>query len=184
MLWVEWTSTCTGSAPLSAVTGRDRTPKGTMKQFVLLVALTPVWSQSLQILPSPPSSGGAGSFRIMLVSPKDSEPSAVQWRLTVSRSLKVLPGGITAESSAEDAHKTVTCAATKAKDADVAAFVCIVAGGKERIPNGSIALVRFVAEPYAGKIRVSEVLGVTADGKRLPMQDVEAVIDRHELQPE
>jgi hypothetical protein len=151
-----------------------------MKGLFILLSCSQLWAQSLQILPAPPSGTAAGSFQIMFVSPSGKQPAAIQWRLTGS-GITLSGVRVTVGSAAEQVKKSVTCAAAKGKDAAVSSLVCVLAGGKQPIPNGPIAVVRFTATAPSVDIRVSDVLGATAEGRPLPMPGIEMKLRAEEL---
>jgi hypothetical protein len=142
-----------------------------MKAFGLLFFCVPLWAQSLQILPAPPSSGG--SFQIMLVSPVPHRLAAIQFRLTASKGMMVSGERISIGTSAKEAHKSIVCAQANEKGPATTSFACVLAGGGQPILNGSIVVVRFTAAAPLVSVRISDVLGTTAEAKPVPISGVE-----------
>jgi len=139
---------------------------------------TSLWAQSVQILPSPPTGSQAGSFRVMLVSPAKSAVAAVQWRISLPKGVSVEPGKIQPGTAAQRTGKTVHCAAPGIKTNTSSDVVCVLAGGKQPIPNGAVAVVPFVAANgiSAISIRLRQILGATPEGKATAFADVEETI--------
>lgn len=78
---------------------------------------------------------------------------------------------ILAGSAAESAKKSMTCALENdPKQPTLAIFMCILAGGEQLIPNGTLATVRYRLAnnlpPGPAQIGVDGALAVTADGKQ------------------
>ncbi len=153
-----------------------------MKAVGLFWIGTSLWAQSVQILPSPSSGGQSGSFRVMLVSPAKLAVATVQWRISVPKGVRIEPDRIQLGSDARQKDKMVHCAAPGMKANAGRDVVCVVAGGREAIPNGAVAVVRFAAEQgiSAVTIRLRHVLGATPEGKLVAFADVEATIPLNE----
>jgi hypothetical protein len=85
-------------------------------------------------------------------------------------------------SAAESAEKSLTCRANeKTKDAGQGLmYNCILAGGQKPIPNGPVATIRYrvplEVRQIAEKVRVRKAAGVTADLKKIEIEDLEAAI--------
>jgi len=60
-------------------------------------------------------------------------------------------------------------------------YACILAGGQERIGNGPIAVVQYRAQwDVKGtpiRVAIENILGTSADLKRIPIPNADAVID-------
>ena len=82
--------------------------------------------------------------------------------------------------AAESARKSLTCAAKPGRER-ISRYACILAGGQDPIGNGQIAVVQYQAQwdPKGTPIRVGieNILGVSADLKRIPIANVDAVIE-------
>src|SRR6266567_7520212 len=150
-----------------------------MKCALLMILSVGGWAQSLQILPSPPFRA-AGSFQIMLVSPKTKEPVALQWRLSVSNGITLNISDIAVGSAAESAQKTITCASVRDEQQqnNESTYACILAGGQRPIPNGSLATVRVTVRPglRAGKVLLRGAIGVLPDMTQVDFPDAEGEI--------
>jgi hypothetical protein len=151
-----------------------------MRLLVILVASAGMWAQSLQILPFPPGGRGIASFQIMLISPAGKEPVALQWKLWVPDGVTVAVSDIIAGSDAEAAQKSITCSA--ARDGKGAgkgsSYGCVLAGGQKPIQTGSVAIVKCSFRPglHEATVRVQNILGVSADLKRIDLEDVEGTL--------
>lgn len=141
-----------------------------MNRTCWFLLCAPLWAQSLQILPAPPSGKHSGTFRIMLVSHPPRSPAAIRWRIAVGPGVTVAPQDVVEGSAAEQAKKRLACAASK----DGQGVVCVVAGGREPIPDGALAAVRFTvpAATRQALFRLDGVMGATRDGSALPMANV------------
>ena len=69
----------------------------------------------------------------------------------------------------------------KAKDtSEGAVYGCILAGGQKAIPNGPVATVRYRVQSevrrIAEKVRVRKAFGVSADLKRIDIQELQTDI--------
>jgi hypothetical protein len=145
--------------------------------FAFLCICTPMWSQSLQILPAPPSGNNGGLFQVMIVTPKASPVASVQWSITMSDGFTVDAQEIKTGAAAEEAKKSLTCAVT-GKQAAARKLVCILAGGVRSISDGAIATVRFTgaAGVRAATVSISDGMGATAEGKPISYTGGEATL--------
>lgn len=140
-----------------------------MKLLLLVSMSAPMWAQSLQILPAPPSGTTRGAFQIMIVTPKPPRPASLQWSIR-AEGLAIDVQDIKAASAAKEAEKSLTCAAATSKDKQMGErkWVCILAGGHRPIPDGAVALVTFTAAVGArAVVHIGDGLGATADGKAI-----------------
>lgn len=144
---------------------------------MILVGI-PLWAQSLQILPSPPSGDGSVSLHIMLVSPDGEAPAALQWRISVPEGAAISSESVQAGNSAVQAHKSLRCAGGRWKPQAGRTITCVLAGGSERIQNGDIAAVHFDVAPALRSVSVGidHVLGATPDGRSVPISDLETTL--------
>lgn len=142
----------------------------------LLLTVVSACGQSLQVTPVSGAPGETVTIELSLDAPADRKPSALQWELVYPAQLLELgrpaadPG-----SAARGSGKTLTCA-----DRNAYTEVCILAGGSDTIPNGSIAAIylkiRAEAKPGTTTVKFAKVQGVTADLRPLPFKDLDAVI--------
>jgi hypothetical protein len=144
--------------------------------FAFLCLCTPMWPQSLQILPAPPS-GNTGLFQVMIVTPKATPVASVQWSITVSDGVTVEAQDIKTGAASAEAKKSLTCAVT-GKQAGARKLVCILAGGVRSISDGAIATVRFTAAAgvRSATASISDGLGATAEGKPISYTGGEATL--------
>ncbi len=146
-----------------------------MRLPAALLTGTLLVAQSVQILPSPPPGGGRGMFYLMLVSPAAKPIAAMQWRLVAPPEVTLTQADIEPGSAAREAHKSVSCAALKPG----AAMVCVLSGGRQPIPNGPIAKIRFTAPRGARAVtfHLGDISGASPDGKAARLESVSASID-------
>jgi hypothetical protein len=139
-------------------------------------------AQSLLLPPSMVTHGTSGSLLLSLQSPSGKAPVALQWEFTFPSNVVVDLADIVAGSAAESAEKSLTCRAVEQKNGagQGSLYGCILAGGQKPIPNGPVATVRYrvpsETRQIAEKIRVGKVIGVSADLKRIEIQDLQAAI--------
>jgi hypothetical protein len=145
---------------------------GALGLFVLAAQLG---AQSLQILPSP-ASGGGGTFRIMIVSPPESPVLALQWRVAVAKGAEIAADGIQTGTAATAAGKGVTCRAVEGRSSDDSGYVCILAGGRQPIPDGPVAVVRLLARGRGLSVAVhlTGIKAVTIATRAKIIPDIEA----------
>jgi hypothetical protein len=142
-----------------------------------------VFGQSLHVPPSRTDLNTPGVFSAALDSPPGKEPVALQWEISVPPAIAIGAADITIGKAAESAGKSLTCAPRTAKPPTQrrTAYVCILAGGQKPIGNGPVAEVRYRAQwdVKGAPIRVviEKILGVSADLKRIPIPNVDAIIN-------
>lgn len=130
--------------------------------------------QSIQILPAPPAKGSA-TFHVMLAS-AERAIAALQWRIEAAGPVEIAEARITAGSAAKEAHKRLTCAAVGGRSDAARSYACVLAGGTSAMPDGSVAVARFVVSAVSdgAAVRVTNVSGVSPDGRRVPVAGAEA----------
>src|SRR5262245_35018489 len=149
---------------------------------VLLLAFTSLRAQILLLPPSVVTHGASATLLLTLQSPPGKAPSALQWEVTFPEEVAVDLEDIIAGSAAQSGEKLLTCRAfEKTKDAAPGSvYGCILAGGEKPIPNGPVAIVRYRVPAeirrIAGKVRVGKAIGVTANLKKIEIEDVQAAI--------
>jgi len=109
----------------------------------------------------------------MLASPEGKTPVALQWNLS-------LPAGVTLKETAAgeasaSAQKSVQCVAASGAGSE---FRCLVVGGEKPIPDGAVAAIRCILGKglREATVRVTHVVGVTQDSKRVDMADTQATV--------
>ena len=144
----------------------------------LLVLAMQLGAQSLQILPSPPLRDGRGTFRIMIVSPPENPVLALQWRVAVAKGADIAADGIEPSPAATAAGKEVTCREVEKEGRDGSAYVCILAGGRQIIPDGPVAVIRLLARDGDSSVtvRLSGIKAVTIETKAKIIPDIEAAV--------
>ena len=105
----------------------------------------------------------------------------MQWEFVIPPAIDVKTEDIRIGASAESAKKTLTCA-KKAGETAVR-YICILAGGQGPIGHGSIAVVQYRAQADVQgapiRVRIENVLGVSADLQRIPISNAIALLRIH-----
>lgn len=124
---------------------------------------------ALEVLPSAARRGESGSFLIVLHSPKGVDPTGVQWELSADAGLAINPADIVIGSAAAGADKTLACSQAPRRAGSPPSLRCLVAGGRKKITDGPVAIVRYrierQARPGTIAVRIGKALAVTADLK-------------------
>jgi hypothetical protein len=147
-----------------------------------LTSATLLTAQTLHVPLSHATHGTPASFSIVFDSPHDKAPAAIQWEISFPQAIEVDTSDIISGSAAESAGKSITCSKTAARTEAKGGvkFACILAGGQRPIGNGPIAVIHFVlqADVQGAPIRapIENILGVTADLKRIAISNVDAII--------
>jgi hypothetical protein len=145
--------------------------------LILMIVSTGLSAQSLQILPSPPARGET-SFRIMLASPADKAPLALQWNLALPEG--VVFHGIIPGEAATSVQKSVTCSAVplEKKDDRGSQYRCLLAGGQSPVPDGPlVAVTCHLREGLReATVYVKQVIGVSRDSQKMILEDTQATI--------
>ena len=150
--------------------------------FVLPSAVT-LFSQSLLVPPSRTDLKTPGVFSVTIDSPPGKAPVALQWEFSIPPVIVIGLPDITIGKAAESAGKFLTCANRPNKPAIQRRIrvACILAGGKDPIPNGPIAVVQYHAqwdvEGAQIRVAVENILGVSVDLKAIPIPNVDEIID-------
>jgi hypothetical protein len=136
-------------------------------------------AQSLSIPQSTGKRGGSGSFLLKLESAPGKAPVALQWKFIFPPNVRVDIADILAASAAESAQKSLTCSFLN-DPKQRPGCACILAGGKQSIPNGTLAAVRYHIGTNApvgpDKIRVESALAVMQDLTKVELPNVESLI--------
>jgi hypothetical protein len=138
--------------------------------------------QSLSVAPSQTDLKTSGVFSVSIDSPQGKAPAALQWEFSVPPAIAITPADIAIGKAAESVRKSLTCAKkeTPAKQRAVK-YACILAGGQHPIGNGPIAVVHYRAQwDVKGvpiKVAIENILGASADLKRIPIPNADALID-------
>ena len=103
---------------------------------------------------------------------------ALQWRLLVSSGGTIAERGVTAGNAAEKAHKSLMCAAERARSREASEYICVLAGGAEPLADGALALilVKIDAGTAPVKVEVRDVLGANGEATRVPIADAAATL--------
>jgi hypothetical protein len=150
-----------------------------MRVFFLILIPGIMAAQSLQISPSTTARGKTGSFLIRLDGPSGRGPISLQWDLVVPRQVRVDVSDVVAGSSAASAEKAIACVVAS-RDRDATTYRCILAGGSKMIPNGVVAVVKYVvdssASPGSISVRLEKVLGASKDTARIDLPKTQGQI--------
>ena len=123
---------------------------------------SPLFAQSLQVVPSTAPRGGGGSLLVTLSSPAGKEPIALQWKIAWGPEIVAAKEDIAAEAASAGAGKTITCA--PGGKTEPSTYKCILAGGVNRIGNGPLFRVNYKVRPGVSHrvltVRISEGLAV------------------------
>jgi hypothetical protein len=151
--------------------------------LIPLMFCSPLLAQNFQIVPSTAPRGGSGSLLITFASPKGREPIALQWKIALGTQVTVAQGDLIAGDAVTEAGKALTCSSAKAPGQAGPTYICILAGGRKAIANGTILLVKYKvmpdAKPGADIVRVSDGIGVPQEPPPLgktPLAPVEGTI--------
>jgi hypothetical protein len=115
-----------------------------------------------------------------LKSPQGKEPAALQWEATIpTTELSLIDKEIAVGPAAKEAGKSVTCA-VKDKTDKTLTSVCILAGGRQEIQNGVIALLILKVPQEApigpARIRVERAIAVSKDVTKFPIKPIDTVV--------
>jgi hypothetical protein len=137
------------------------------------------WGQTLEMPSVAVDRGSANIFRIVFNPRADKPVAALQWELVAPGSLKIEAAGIVSSSGIEAAGKSITCS-NRAIPQDGEVSLCILAGGKQTIPGGAIAIVKFTAatdaKPGQAIVRLQKIQGVSSDLKKVAIADTSATM--------
>ena len=151
-------------------------------RLLIAVLALPLSAQNLQIMsPASAAAGRKDTLDIVLLSPAGKEPVALQWEFVIPvRSLMIDQAGIQTGPVAAKAGKTIYCAGSWKHAPDLYRFKCLLAGGRDIIPNGAVAHVLFqVQNKPAGKkaqLSVEQGMAVLQDLKKANMGKSEVAI--------
>jgi hypothetical protein len=150
--------------------------------FLSVLAAFPgsAFAQTLQLSSPAASRGSRVVIEISLKSPQGKEPAALQWEATIpTAELSLIDKEIAIGPAAKEAGKSVTCA-VKGKTDKALTSVCILAGGRQQIQNGVIALLMLKVPQEApigpARIRVERAVAVSKDVTEVPIKPVDAVV--------
>jgi hypothetical protein len=150
--------------------------------FLSLLAAIPAsaFAQTLQLSSAAASPGTRVVIEISLKSPQGKEPAALQWEATIpTAELSLIDKEIAIGPAAKEAGKSVTCA-VKGKTDKALTSVCILAGGRQQIQNGVIALLMLKVPQEApigpARIRVERAVAVSRDVIEVPIKPIDTVV--------
>ena len=148
-----------------------------------LMFYTPLLAQNFQMVPSTAPRGGSGSLLVTFHSPKGMEPIALQWKIALGAQVTAAQEDLIAGDAATDGGKTLTCSPGASPAQARPTYICILAGGRKAIANGTIFLVKYKikpdAKPGVEMLRVSDGIAVPQEPpplQRIPLAPVEGTI--------
>jgi hypothetical protein len=150
----------------------------------MLALALPAGAQQLRLSRAVGDPGGSVTLTLSIRSPSGQQPAGLQWTVSVPDERLKMPDDFAAISAtAKGAGKSVHCALA-GEPASARAATCILAGGREPLPDGPVATLRFniaaAARPGEVALRIREASAVSADSKlkRLPESAGKASIRR------
>jgi hypothetical protein len=138
--------------------------------------------QSLRVPPSIVDSKMQGQFSILLDSPPEKAPVALQWELSVPPAITIERTDMPIGKAAESSGKSLTCAVKpgKASSPGGSRYACILVGGRDALGQGPIAIVHYRGQADVGgapvRVGIENIVGVSADLKRIGIPKVDAII--------
>jgi hypothetical protein len=152
----------------------------------VLISAAVLLGQSLSVPPSRTDGKTPGILSVIIDSPPGKAPAALQWEFSVPAAVAIGTADITIGKAAQSAHKSLTCALRATHPATRqlrVKYACILAGGRDPIGNGPIALVRYRPQwDVKGapvRVAIENILAASADSKRISIPDASAIIDVH-----
>src|SRR5262249_17468453 len=124
-----------------------------------------------------------GVFSVVMDSPEDQTPVALQWEFSIPPAVAVKTTDITIGEAAKAAGKAITCAIAAGEPVIPGGkkYACIVAGGVKRIGNGPVATVQYNAQADVKgapiRIAIEKILAVTANSKLISFPNTAAMIE-------
>lgn len=142
-----------------------------MRVISLLVLSAPLWAQSVLLLPAPPSRDGTGTVYLVLVASTGVAPAALQWRIQVPDGFAITPDDVSIVATLQGVEKLINCAAQPLSGSS--AMVCVLYGGVQALPNGSVAQIHFRRTSELGPtvLMIDQILGATPAAKPVPFSD-------------
>lgn len=149
--------------------------------ILVLAALLP--GQSLRVLTSRTDRGIPGQFTVLMEPQPDRPVLALQWEISVPPAIAIRKADIAIGKAAQSAGKLLTCAPKTNKQSPTreVRYACILAGGQAAIAAGPIAVVHYRPQTDVQGapiwVAIENVLGVSADLKRIEIPNVAAIIE-------
>jgi len=148
----------------------------------LSVAAILLDGQSLRVPPSSADSKMKGQFSILLDAPPGKAPVALQWELSVPPAMAIEKTDILIGKAAESPGKSLVCAVKPGKPLSPGGsrYACILAGGKDVLGPGPIAIIHYRGQADVGgapiRVGIENIVGVSADLKRIDIPKVDAIV--------
>jgi len=150
--------------------------------LVGMLCASALWGQFLRVSPTRKDRKGQGSFSVVLESPQDKAPVAMQWELQVPPAVAIAVADIMVGKAAEGAGKSLACAvmANQLRKDDGVRYKCILAGGINQMSSGAIAVVHYQVPAgghrYPIRVAIESVVGVSLDLKSTAIVGATAII--------
>lgn len=169
-----------GIAFRGAYAGEGKNPGWKLQSAPKNTAGTVLPASTLEITPSNAKRGDSGSFLIVLHAPKGTGIVGMQWELSVEADLTIAPADIVIGSAAAAAAKNLTCFPAAASAGRPAGERCLLAGGKNKILDGPIVIVRYSVKRKASTgqsaVHIGKAVAVTADLKTVNLGQATGIL--------
>jgi hypothetical protein len=147
--------------------------------WLLLVSLPSIYGQDLRVSSVTGGPGEQVAVEVSFNSAAGNQPTALQWETIFPAELLDLEGiGPETGPAGKDSGKSVTCAALRTYS-----LICVLAGGKNPITNGSIAVFHFRIRANArvgtSVLKIQRAEAVTEDLKGMVLKDAEGTLSIH-----
>jgi hypothetical protein len=150
-----------------------------MKFFCILLAALPAFGQNLFVSSVPAAPGQAATLEVSFANPGQ-DITALQFDIEVPAQTLETTGTPAPGKLVESSGKMLACRGTWKKAPTTYAFRCVVAGGQNRLGNGTVALVKLQVSPKArpGRYRVvvDRAIGVNARAAKIVLKKAEGAV--------
>jgi hypothetical protein len=158
-------------------------PHRILRTALIFAASSGLCAQSLSISPSSAKRGESGSFLVTASWPAGKAPAALQWTFRFPVEVSVNPDDILTGSAAASAQKSLACAPISPSPKAIekgSAYGCILSGGRNTLPNGPLAVVRYhvagAVGAAEGKVRIEKAMAVSPDLQKSDLAVAEGLI--------
>jgi len=159
------------------------------KSLICVLALAaPLCGQELQVSSLVLSRGRSGSVSIKLLSPPGKAPAALQWDLVFPvGQVNIEDTAWSVGGAASAAAKQLTCVRQLRKQPETYLYKCILAGGRQTIGNGDVAVVKIDIPEGAptglAVLRLENVMGASSAATRLDIKPAQSTITIRASEP-
>lgn len=131
-------------------------------------------AQNLQLELDSSSGGRNGAINVQFGLLAGKESLALQWELTFPESIRIDPRAGIGEAAGK-AGKTIRCEVLPNRAGAIQACRCILAGGTDAIPAGTISKINYSAvrsaRPGRYELQLKKAFAVTNDMKKILLKD-------------